>query len=355
MPKQGLQEIIGQVRTEPIQARYSVVKAYFSEHEEDLTGGATISESVDALISLCKLPYAERRFLTYPIVGNFALKQISEFNPQTEHQKAVYEMVRKWALEGRFKNSHLEEFYEGPVEFTKIEDDLYNLVMSNPDDSRPLAEFMEEKYRKFYEALRVKKEYLDSGRLGGDKKITFNHGLKTDLGHGLCSPLQYFLELLSYIAPFYLGKEIKPLQPLELTIMVVDDENPEHWYKRLLAAGFQEPEHQGFFYDCKSALEALKKGSYDVILSDLEFGEEKMDGIEFAEAAYRIQRRKRKKPLIAVFSYSHERLKQAEEELFPHFPSVRRKQKVFCQPIELNKMYFTAHSFRINVEHASRR
>src|SRR3989338_2821743 len=123
--------------------------------------------------------------------------------------------------------------------------------------------------------------------------------------------------------------------------MVVDDTDPGHWYKRMLAVGFAEG---GYFTDCESAIEALETGDYDVILTDLDLGEGKMGGIEFVKKAYDIQESRRKKPMIAVFSYDDQKLKEADMKLRT-FP----EPKTMNQSTSNNKTNFIATDLRTDV------
>ena len=116
----------------------------------------------------------------------------------------------------------------------------------------------------------------------------------------------------------------------------------------MISVGFRENKNQQcFFYNCESALEALEKNNYDVILTDLELGEGRMNGIEFVEKAYEIQKRKGINPRISVFSYNDEKLREAEERLHDY----GNKNKVFHQVNFNNKRTFTASYFRIEVSY----
>jgi CheY-like chemotaxis protein len=167
-----------------------------------------------------------------------------------------------------------------------------------------------------------------------------------NLGHGLAGPFISFANIRFF---FEIIVERGKAEPLDLSIMVVDDQDPEYWYQRMMIAGFKDVEkQQGFFYDCEAALEALEKGHYDVVLTDLELGEGKIDGIEFVEKAYEVQKRKGIKPRISVFSYNNEKLQEAEDKLrIPYFGG--REGRVFHQVDHNNKANFSAISFRNEV------
>ncbi|MFA4820414.1 MAG: response regulator [Candidatus Aenigmatarchaeota archaeon] len=139
------------------------------------------------------------------------------------------------------------------------------------------------------------------------------------------------------------------LDPLDKISMVVDDTEPEYWDGLLKLAGFQEIEGQPrYFRDGESALPALEKGRYDVILTDLELGEGKMDGIAFAQAARKVQLAKGKPAMIALFSYNGEKLKAAWVHGY-HYPS-SPGDLFFEQPDIINKSYFSPFRFRRKVE-----
>lgn len=285
---------------------------------------------------MCELPNEDRYVLTYPVVGNWVLEQMQAFEPQTEHQQKVYEMMRNVVAESRFNNHHMQRAYEDPVAFTRMKDELLATMLSNPEESMPVHKFMcwiEDKV----------------GRLVSDGKLLHKETYTTDLGHGLFSPVK---GLTYFVArPFERLVNDNRAGPIGLSIMVVDDEHPEEWHHRLLSVGFEEREDQkGMFYDCETALEALERGQYDVILTDLELGEGKMDGITFVEKAYEVQKRKGVKPRISVFSYNDEKLQEAERRL----SNFSGESKVFHQVNHNNKGTFTATRFKEEVGYTLR-
>ncbi len=323
MLEEKLNSILTQLRAKERErkANFEIVRTWFREHEENL------AEDLADMTFVCELPYPERSLLTYPVIGNWVLEQVQTFEPQTEHQKEVYELMRKVVSESRFNNHHMEGLYDNPVMFTRMKDELLAAMLSNPEESMPVHKVM-------CEIADRASELVYGGKLPDKKTYT------TDLGHGLVGPvsnLTYFIT-----RPLARLAEHNRAGPLGLTIMVIDDEHPEEWYHRLLSVGFEEREgQQGMFYDCETALEALERGCYDVILTDLDLGEGKMDGITFVERAYETQKRKGIKPRISVFSYNNEKLKEAERRL-----RESGEQKVFHQVDHNNKRTFTAITFR---------
>lgn len=301
---------------------YKIVRLWFDEHTENLADGVT------DLVYLCKLPDEQRYLVTHPVIGNWVLEHVNTAKPNTEHQKAVYPLLQHMILETRFNNHHTEHFYENPEEYNRKLDELNSVLFSNPEESMPIDKLLRDLEKTAcveIEKLRHKPEYT------------------TDLGHGLISPIRHFSFITWY---FSSAVEDNKHKPLGLSIMVVDDNNPEQWYKRLVSVGFKEPQNQqGAFHDCESALVALETGHYDVILTDLELGKGKMGGIEFAKKAYEVQKSNGIKPRISVFSYNDKKLQEAENEL-------RRyggEDIVFCQVNRNNKARFTAINFRTEV------
>ena len=250
MLEEKLQEVLMQLREaeRDFKEKYRIVREWFQGHTENL------AERVEDLTFLCELPSEERMLLTYPVIGNWVLKQMEQFQPQTEYQRKVYDLMRKVVSEGRFKNPHMESAYANPVNFTRMEDELLSTMLSNPEESMALHKFISQ-------IGDVVSEMVYSGKL--PRKETYT----TDLGHGLVAHVQH----LTYYVAAPLERLVRRggTKPLHLTIMVVDDENPDEWYQRLLSVGFQEIKgQQGAFYDAETALKALEQGRYDVILND---------------------------------------------------------------------------------------
>ncbi|MFH1308103.1 MAG: response regulator [archaeon] len=332
MLEEKLQPILTILRADErdFEREYEIIKNWFQEHKENL------ADNLSDLTFLCELPNEDRYLLTYPVIGNWVLEQMKAFEPQTEHQKKVYELMKKVVAETRFNNHHMKNIYDDPIAFTRMKDELCTTMLSNPEESMPIHKFMREI-----------EERVDS--LIVDETLPIKETYTTDLGHGLLSPVS---GLTYYVArPFERLVKNNRAGSIGLTIMVVDDENPEEWYNRLLSAGFEEIKgQQGIFYDCETALEALERGRYDVILTDLELGEGKMDGITFVEKAYEVQIKKGIKPAISVFSFNKEKLSEADDRL----RKSKGEQKVFHQVDYNYKSRWTATGFKEAVINALR-
>ncbi|MBI2546969.1 MAG: response regulator [Candidatus Aenigmarchaeota archaeon] len=322
MLEEKLQPVLSRLREKQMEKKdsYEIVKGWFQDHEENL------AESLADIAFVCELPHQERGLLTYPVVGNWVLQEMGQFSPQRGKQTQVYPLLRRLVVEHRFNNHHTGSLYDKPEEYNRMWDELNGLMLSAPEDSMPLHKLMKE--------IRTR-----AGQTIHDlpRKNTYT----VDLGHGLMSPFDSFAFLT-----FYFGAtvEVGQAKPMDLTIMVVDDQHPEEWYRRMTAVGFKEPDGQGAFYDCESALKALENGHYDVILTDLELGEGKMSGIEFVERAYKLQKRRGIKPRISVFSYNDQKLEEAEKRV-----GTWSKGYVFNQVNYNNKATFTAARFRLEV------
>src|SRR3989344_2422691 len=274
MLEEKLRPVLTELRAEArdLKGRYDIARNWFQEHAENL------AESVEDLTFLCELPDEERTVLTYPVIGNWVLEQMKRFEPKTEHQRRVYELMRGVVSGKRFNNHHMRGLYDNPFAFTGRVDELLAAMLSNPEESMPVHKFM----------CGISEEVCN---LVYNQKLPQKSSYTADLGHGLFSPVDSLTHFVG--EPFVVLVKSNRAGSIGLTIMVVDDEHPEEWYHRLLAAGFEEKEgQQGMFRDCETALEALERGHYDVILTDLELGEGKMGGIEFVERAYEVQKRK---------------------------------------------------------------
>lgn len=305
-------------------ANFEIVRTWFQGHEEN------IAESLADLAFICELPDSERRLLTYPVMGNWYLGKMAGFVPQTEHQEKVFSLLKDLIREHRFSNSHMKSLYGQNEEFSKRWDELNSQMLADVSGSLPLREMMKTIHKEVVRAVY-------------DGKLPHKDTYTMDLGHGLASPSNSFQFLTWYFESI---AEKGQTLPLDLTIMVVDDEHPEAWYQRMISAGFRDKEgQQGFFFDCESALKALERGHYDVILTDLELGKGKMGGIKFVEKAYDIQKARGIKPRISVFSYNDKKLQEAEDRLRGYSGN----HKVFHQVNHNNKAEFRAIQFRIEV------
>lgn len=325
-----LQPILTQIRVDGLepQARYQLVKDYFDAHEENMAA------SVADLTYLCRLPNEDRYLLTYPVIGNWFLDKISTFQSSSPHLEKAYVALRNLIKEERFCNSHMKKFYDDAYGHNKRMDSFNSLLLTSPYGSKALDDLLEQITSEICHAV-----YYE------DLPVTPDDS--TDLGHGLASPAKSFDFLTWHLSVFI---EHRGTKPLDLTIMVVDDEHPEEWYERMISIGFKNIKSQkGYFRDCESALKALKKGHYNVILSDLNLGEGKMNGVEFVEKAYDLQKRKGINPMISVFSDDREALEAAEKRLRS---GDRETYKIFNQvSFGLGlKQAFTAVQFRMNVD-----
>jgi CheY-like chemotaxis protein len=314
-------------------ADFEIVREWFSSHEENL------ADNVLDMTFLCRLPHQERTLLTYPVIGNWYLDKMSGHKSQTPHQQKIQTQLMDLIREYRFNNSHMRSWYGSPEEYNKNLDKLHSMMLSTPRMSQPLHERMEH----------INREFCDTVHEHIEKVLRYStKGFTIDLGHGLMSPSGNFEFLTMYFA---MMMERRQTRPLDLTIMVVDDEHPEAWYQRLISVGFKDQKgQQGYFFDCESALEALTKAHYDVILTDLELGKGKMGGIEFVEKAYDIQEEQGIVPRISVFSYNDEMLQEAEDR----FRGNREVYKVFHQVNYNNKKDFTAIRFSCEVAYSIR-
>lgn len=330
--KANLSPLLSEIRAvSSDEQRYKMARAFFTEHEENLAG------SIQELAYLCILPFEERRFLTYPVIGNFALSRIDAFTAETPFQEAVKEKFRQVISEKRFVNSHLEQFHNEAFNHLQNIDELYALSSQNIAESLPILKTVNQ----------VSREIADEVY---NNRIPVNQDtLTTDLGHGLWGPIDH-IDIYARFFDFELTEDL--MVPLEQTIMVVDDEMPERWYSRMIAAGFRRDDNQqGYFSDAESALAALSnpQNSYDVIISDIELGEEKMDGVTFVQKAYDIERGRDRRTLISLFSASKEKLKEADADL-RWKRGMRNEEGIVFDDLNFNhKAFFNATRFRQDV------
>jgi len=305
-------------------AQFEVVRSWFEEHPENLASDAS------DLALVCTLPYEERSLFTYPLVGNWIMEQMAKFTPESAHQQEVYVKLREQVAFGRFVNHHWDESIISLEEQHRRLDELNALMLKDFNGSLSIRKLMRKTIIQSADEVR---------------KLPQNSDYTTDLGHGLIGPMDSFWFLTTWWFDQTIQEE--HVEPLGVSIMVVDDQKPKEWYGRMVGAGFKDiPGQQGYFSDCESALEALRRGQYDVILTDLDLGAGKMDGIEFAKLAYEIQQAKGIPPRVSVFSWSKELLEEAERRI----GRWGREQPILFHQADFNdKARFTGFNFRKQV------
>jgi hypothetical protein len=316
-------------------AEHQVVRDWFELHPENL------AEDLTDLSFICHLPWQERGLLSFPIVGNWFLEKVSSFEPQTPNQKQALQMIQGLTLESRFNNHHWKPPYADAEGFNRKEDEFNAFMLTCPDELKGLEELT-------YKIMR------DVQLASHYHEIKDNADSRTiDLGHGLLSPIHSFC-LLTIFLRSVIDRPVS--KSMGLTVMVIDDTQPEDWYKRLINVGFAEQEGRpGYFPDCESALEALKIAPFDVVLTDLELGKGKMSGLDFVPKAWQILREHGiLVPKMSAFSYNDELLKEAEKRFGPSQYTYKYREPE--QPMFLhnqvdrnNKINFTAYGFRDKV------
>ncbi len=294
MLEERLGPLLTQIRTtEQEHVQFEIVRAWFEGHEENL------AESIADMAFVCELPNRERHLLTYPVMGNWYLDKMVRFEPQTEHQRDLFALLSNLVRERRFNNDHIDHLYSPHEEFNRKKDEFNSSMLGDFDAALPLCDMMRG----------INREISDE--VYGERIP--KRPRKVDLGHGLAAPSDSFNFLTYYLDTIARYGRIKPL---DLTIMVVDDQDPRGWYQRMISVGFKDVEgQQGYFFDGESALKSLRTGSYDVVLTDIELGDGKMNGIDFAQQAYHFQLEQGRRQRIAVFSYNAERLNEANRSL----------------------------------------
>lgn len=335
MLEHGLQPILQELRGESLDraGRYQVAKNWFTTHPENLAANPK------DFIYLCRLPTPQRKVVTFPVIGNWFLDKLKQFEPTSPLQTYSHLLLKHLVSEKRFNNEHTHDLYgtERGLVFNRRNDRLNGLMLQDPDQANALADYLR--------AITLDvATVVDQERAEGEGNYT------SDLGHGIAGPAMDFDHL---VFSSRILKEMEEAKPLDLNIMVVDDTHAEQWYQRMLLTGFkdQPPGQQGAFTDCESALKALERDRYDVVLTDLQLGDGKMDGIEFVERGHEIQLRKGVDPLFSVFSFDNEALEEAEQKLRRQHLDRKDKPLIFQQVSHNNKARFTAANFRVDVSY----
>lgn len=333
MLQEKLQPLIAQIQGQSDEDRSRTVHDWFTTHPENVVGDPF------ELPYLCELPNDVRRLVTYPVIGNLVLSRMNDFQPESEYQSELREAAKKVVKEKRFHNHHTGDVK--PLTQIQMETELIARMLERPEESRRFYDYMIESIERPFADI-----VYDQLQKTPGKTYT------TDFGHGIFAPLKsmtYFV-----MAQFEYQLKNGAVDPLDKVSMVVDDAEPEYWHGLLRLAGFREIEGQpGYFRDGESALLALESGGYDIILTDLELGEDKMDGVAFAQTARKVQLAKGKPAMIALFSYNKNALHAAQVHGY-HYPSTPQ-DLFFEQPDLMCKSSFSPFQFRSNVRHAYRK
>jgi CheY-like chemotaxis protein len=304
-------------------AQYGIVRSWFEEHPENL------ARNMEDLALVCTLPREERILLTGPLIGSWFIDRMSSYVPQTSSQATTLGKLITYIELNRFIHGDMD--YDSPqedwAENNRRFDELAAATNNDPVGGTEIVSKLRAHFEEFVNDIFNNVPKLDS--------------YTVDLGHGLG---QYAQHICMPVTDVLARHHEESREPLDVSIMVVDDQSPEDWYNRMVAQGFKDvPGQQGFFLNCESALVALETGNYDVVLTDLDLGEGNMGGIEFIERAYEIQRRKGIIPRISAFSYSDALLAEAERRLRGENP------KVFQRVSWNNKTIFNCFGFRRDV------
>ena len=325
MLEQHLQPVLEQLQQEKTDraGNYRIVKAWFHDRQDNL------AEDIQDLAFLCTLPSEHRIALTYPVVGNWLLAQIGQYQP-TKTQQQLYELTREVIQASRWNNPHLKDVCDEPLIKGKKLDELAAEIRKDYGEFTAISTFLNDVTAKVWDQV----DEMINAQTRDTSKLTI------DLKHGLVSPVKGIVWYATKQFTLFSNNSI--FERSNYRIMVVDDEMADEWHQRLLSVGFVEQEgQQGAFYDCETALAALEVGDYDVILSDLDLGDGKMDGIKFIGEAYAIQKQKGKEPILAVFSYDGDRLNEAWKT---HYLGKKKEERRIISDGWINKVTFSAAS-----------
>jgi CheY-like chemotaxis protein len=303
--------------------------------------GSLVGDELSNLGYLCTLPETHRRAVTYPVIGAWLQEKLDTLQSETGHQKQVVGALHAVIEDLKYCNGNTG--YADPetqLALNARKDELTSLLFADVEESHVFVDFMRARSEEIKQAAEIAKSRIPKSKL------------QMDVYHGLVQPAGHFEYLVKYLLPDVDGNGgTYAVKPLNLTLMVVDDQMPERWYKQLLAVGFTKQKgKQGYFHDPEEALHALQEGQYDVVLSDIELGQGNMDGVTFAGRAYDIQASNGDTPTVAVFSFNQDQLSRARHTLTP---SGNEPQKIMVEGRArgaYSKMTFTATEFREDVE-----
>ena len=286
-----------------VQARHRSVRAWFTEHPENLA-----KDFLD-LTYVLTLPGEQRTLLTYPVVGNYVLGELEKFAASTPIQRKLQGMARHLVWEKRFYNHHWQRDEIETKAIGEISDRMIGTMLRHKEEALSLHLHL----------CQIAGAYDVYQRTDALRWRYTN--FETDPGHGLDAPLEHLSARITL--PFEFSMHGNDAGPTDLSIMLVDDTEGAYWWKRLELVGFrQRPGVTHVYKDAKSALRALKQHAFDIILSDLDLGEGKMGGIEFLQQAHDLTMQQERSPALLAFSSNDELRGRAEQELYHVRPSI---------------------------------
>lgn len=334
MLQESLEPLIKQVEGQEWEDALKITREWFAAHPEDIAGEGS------ELSYLCELPNEIRMLVTYPVMGNLVLARLRGFQPRNDYQRMLLETAECIVEETRFHNHHHTREVK-PMRLIQLETELTANMLGRTEDGAELQRYITDAI------TQPAVDVIDNLQQAAGKSYS------SDFGHGLIAPLHDFTYHIVHEFGFRTEKNMWHNRPLDKASMVVDDTDPAYWHGLLKLAGFQEREGQpGYFRSGESALPALETGNYDIILTDLELGEGRMNGVQFAQRARKVQLARGKPAMIALFSYNLGGLRDAKSYGF-HYPS-SPDDLFFIQPDTNTKGHFSPFHFRFEVEYLLR-
>lgn len=318
MLEEKLRPVLKQIRAEPDhEQKYQVTVKWFQENRENMF--SDLSE----LGYLCDIENRdERHLLVAPVIGNWHMERLEQFIPENEMQSDLARQITNIIDEMRFTDSAWTSYYKDHFRLLEMKNEFTIQAVDNLNDAEPIHTHL---HNLFLEIMPV----IEKRQM----RVTREDA---DINHTLYGGMMHYKSPLSSVE---LAINYGPAKKPNVNIMVVDDTEAQSWHEQMIECGFLDIKGQrDYFHDCESALYALENGGYPVILSDIDLGSGKMDGIEFAQRAYQIQEKKGISPLICVFSYNKKLVERADKELYFENPQIVTVQSV-------NKIHFDSMNF----------
>lgn len=184
--EERLKPILAELRTaKPFsQQRSKIVRTHF-ENAPD----GELTYAPEEILYLCSIPFDDSSVLRCPLIGNWFLEKLREYDPLSEHQKQVSGLMREVLAESRFVNGFMPKTVEEAA-LTALKIKLYQAMYLNPEESKVLLEFLNGIYGEMHRlavqdrSYQRTKSYTPPPHIIGEPSFPFARYLSVEYHHG---------------------------------------------------------------------------------------------------------------------------------------------------------------------------
>jgi hypothetical protein len=304
MLKDTLEPLLDQLGDD-FHANYRAARRFFELND-------IVPSSLHDLEFLIWLPDKQRKFVSHPLSLNYFIRLLEKYPQPTPSAAEYVRRVIAYSHELRFHHAGL--FI--PPEHEMRLHELSDAVMRAAVDDKPFAAELSSYFEEWEHAEKSNEFYNTVYESSKERKPS------TDIWHGIFPPITSVNDLLASASVF--STNYTPY-PSDLSVLILDDENPKYWADRFRKAGIVG--NIGVHYSPADAEADLRKNNYRLIVTDYVLGDGQPNGIEFAEKAFAIQKSKGIKPVIVLQS-SMENINELAKEKKHLFFRVTKKGSV---------------------------